>query len=186
MPVFRKLLPTERRLYGDHLRRLDAADRYARFTGTVSTESVDRHVERLDWSRTIVLGALERASLVGAVELCTDRALWPDEAELAISIERAYQNRGIGSVLVRRALTVARNRGVRRVHLLCLPENRRMRGLVRRLGARTTVDSDEVAAVVDLPRPDQFSIALEALEEGGGVVNTLLDRMRGAMARVAA
>lgn len=186
MPVFRKLLPAERQLYGAHLRRLHRDDRYARFTGTVSEESIDRHVSGIDWTRTLLIAALDGGEVVGAVELCTDRTLWPNEAELAVSIDHGWQNRGIGGVLVRRALTAARNRGIGRVHFLCLPENRRMRSLLRRLGAEVTVDPDEVSATVALPRPDQFSLALEALEEGGGLVTGLIERMRTALPRRAA
>ena len=43
MPVIRKILPTELPQYRAHLLRLDRADRYARFTGTLSDEAVERH-----------------------------------------------------------------------------------------------------------------------------------------------
>lgn len=186
MPVFRKLFPAERGHYRDHLLRLGPADRYARFTGTVSDVVIERHVARMDWTRTTVIAAVERGAVVGAVELCTDRTVWPDEAEIAISVEAAHQNGGIGTVLMRRALTVARNRSVRRVHLLCLAENRRMRALMRRIGARQEADGGEVSAVLGLPRPNQFSLALEALEDGAGAVNSLLDHMHGGRALRAA
>ncbi|NYZ11871.1 GNAT family N-acetyltransferase [Azospirillum sp. RWY-5-1] len=186
MPVFRKLFPAERGHYRDHLLRLGVSDRYARFAGTVGDAVIDRHVARMDWTRTTVIAAVERGAIVGAVELCTDRTVWPDNAEIAISVEAAHQSGGIGSVLVRRALTVARNRSVARVHLLCLAENRRMRAMMRRLGARQEADGGEVTAIVELPRPSQYSLALEALEDGAGAVNSLLDHMHGGRALRAA
>lgn len=186
MPVFRKLFPAERGHYRDHLLRLGAADRYARFAGMVGDAVIDRHVARMDWTRSTVIVAIERGAVVGAVELCTDRTVWPDNAEIAVSVEAAHQSGGIGSVLMRRALTVARNRSVGRVHLLCLAGNRRMRAMMRRLGGVLDVDGGEVAAVIELPRPNQFSLALEALEDGAGAVNSLLDHMHGGRALRAA
>ncbi|MFD1623688.1 GNAT family N-acetyltransferase [Azospirillum griseum] len=187
MTVIRKILPTERSLYRAHLLRLDRADRYARFTGTLSDESVARHCAGLDWSRTILIGAFLNGELRAAVELCSDRILWPNEAEFGVSVEKELQGQGIGSILIRRALTVARNRSIGRVHIQCLAENVRMRALARRFGGRATLECGEIAASFDLPPPNQFSYALEALEDGAGAFNSLLASFAsGATDRVAA
>ncbi len=174
MPVIRKIMPTELPQYRAHLLRLDNADRYARFTGTLSDEAVERHCASIDWGRTVLLGAFEDGVLRGAVELCGDRILWPDQAEFGISVESALQGKGIGSTLVRRILTVARNRGIRHVHMMCLAGNVRMRALARRFGGRLALDGGEVAALFELPPPNQFSLALEALEDGSGAFNSIL------------
>lgn len=176
MPVFRKLLPAELPRYRAHLLRLDRTDRYARFTGTVSDQTIERHCESIDWSRTVLIGAFVRNELRGAAELCTDRVLWPDEAEVGISVEKDLQGMRVGSTLVRRMLTVARNRGIRTLHMHCLADNVRMRALCRRFGARLQMEAGEFHASFDLPRPNQFSYATEALEDGAGAVNAMLDR----------
>lgn len=175
MSVIRKLLPAELGQYRAHLLRLDRADRYARFTGTVSDETIDQHCARLDWTRTILLGVFEQGELRGAVELCTDRLLWPHEAELAISVEKGLQGQKVGTTLIRRALTIAANRGIQRMHMMCLPDNVRMRALARKFGGRVSLRDGEIAVAFDLPRPTQFSLALEALEDGAGAVNAVLD-----------
>ena len=59
MPVIRKILPTELPQYRAHLLRLDRADRYARFTGILSDEAVERHCAAINWGRTVILGAFE-------------------------------------------------------------------------------------------------------------------------------
>ncbi|WP_042442985.1 GNAT family N-acetyltransferase [Azospirillum sp. B510] len=174
MPVIRKIMPTELPLYRAHLLRLDRADRHARFAGTLSDEAVERHCAAIDWGRTVILGAFEDGALRGAVELCGDRALWPEQAEFGISIESGMQGKGVGSTLVRRILIVARNRGIRHIHMICLSENIRMRALARRYGGRLAPEGDETIALFELPPPDQFSIALEALEEGSGAFNSIL------------
>ncbi|WP_042696482.1 GNAT family N-acetyltransferase, partial [Azospirillum sp. B506] len=169
-----KIMPTELPQYRAHLLRLDRADRYARFTGTLSDEAVERHCAAIDWGRTVILGAFEDGVLRGAVELCGDRLLWPEQAEFGISIESGLQGKGVGSTLVRRILTVARNRGIRHVHMMCLSENIRMRALARRFGGQLGLDAGEITSVFELPPPNQFSIALEALEDGSGAFNSIL------------
>lgn len=179
MSVYRKLLPTELPRYRAHLLRLDKADRYARFTGTVSDEGIRSHCERLDWGRTLLIGAFDRGELRGAVELCTDRRLWPDEAEFGISVEKGWQGAGVGGELIRRVFNTARNRTVRRLHMICLADNRRMRALAKRFGATIDHDGAEVFAQFDLAPPNQFSFALEALEDGAGAVNAVLAHLGG-------
>ena len=177
MSAIRKLLPAERGPYRAHLLRLDNADRYARFTGTVSDEVIAQHCESLDWTRTTLLGLFDRGEVRGAVELCFDRLLWPGAAELAISVEKGFQGRGVGSTLVRRSLSIAVNRGIRQVHMMCLSDNTRMRALSRRFGGQMERDGGEFAITIDLPRPSQFSLALEAFEDGAGAVNAVLDSL---------
>ncbi len=174
MPIIRKILPTELPQYRAHLLRLDRTDRYARFTGTLSDEAVERHCAAIDWGRTVILGAFEDGVLRGAVELCGDRILWPQQAEFGVSVESVLQGKGVGSTLVRRILTVARNRGIRHVHMMCLSENVRMRALARRFAGRLALDSGEITSRFELPPPNQFSLALEALEDGTGAFNSIL------------
>lgn len=180
MPVYRKLLPAEHHRYPGHLLRLDRTDRYARFTGTVSNAVIERHGLTLDWRRTIVVGGFHRGELRGAVELCTDRLLWPHQAELALSIEKPFQEQGVGTALVRRALTIARNRGIERVHMLCLADNRRMRALASRFGGTMDLDGGELTVSITLPPPNQFSLTLEAVEAGAGMCGAVLDQWQGA------
>ncbi len=176
MSVIRKVMPTERGQYMAHLLRLDRADRYARFTGTTSDQLLERHCAAIDWSRTTLIGAFLQGELRAAIELRCDRMLWPNEAELGVSVETDLQGHGIGGTLFRRALIVARNRSIGRVHVLSLAENARMRALIRRFGGVVWTEHGEVAASFTLPSPNQFSLALEALEDGAGAFNSLLDR----------
>lgn len=186
MPIYRTLLPAERHRYSGHLLRLDRADRYARFTGTVSDSVIERHGRTLDWGPTTVVGCFHGGELRGAVELCTDRLIWPNHAELAVSIEKSLQEKGVGTALVRRALTIARNRGVERVYMLCLAENRRMRALARRFDGTMELDGGELTIAITLPPPNQFSLALEAFDAGSGVCGAVLDRWQGAAPEKAA
>lgn len=178
MTIYRKMLPTEWVDYRDHLLRLGPEDRHARFTGTLGDEVIANHCRGIDWRRTLVVGCIERGVPRGAIEICTDRALWPNEAELALSLEPAWQERKLGTALMRRALTIASNRAVRRVHMMCLTTNRRMRALARRFGGTVAVDGGEAWISLDLPAPNQLSLALEAWEDGAAAVGGMIDQFQ--------
>jgi GNAT superfamily N-acetyltransferase len=179
MAVYRKLLPVEMPLYEAHLLRLTREDRRARFCGAASDGVVSRHVARFDWSRGLVLGAFVRGVPVGAAELRLDPG-WPGRGEVAVSVEAAHQGQGVGAELVRRVLTLARNRAIGDVALHCLATNGRMRAIVRRLGGAVAAEAGEAEGRIRLPWPDQFSLLREAVEEGAGLVGAALDRLRAA------
>lgn len=171
MTVFRPLLSAEAGRYAAHLLRLSVSDRRARFMGGLSDGAVRAHVDRIDWSRSIVLVALCGGEVRGAVEL----RIAAGRAELAISIEGDWQNQGLGGVLVRRAFTMARNRGIRGIELYCLGDNHRMLRIAGRLSALTRFDGGEVQCDFQLPAADAFSLTLEAMDRGGTALTLMLD-----------
>ena len=170
MKAFRKLLPNEMVLYRAHLLRLESVDRHLRFGGSVSDAVIEQHCLRLDWHDTVVIGYFVEDELRGAAELRTAGDLFPSRGELAFSVERAYQGKGIGSALMSRVLTIARNRGIRQVNLICLLENRAMQNLAAKFSGARVVDSGEVGVSIRLDRADQLSLMSEALEESAALV----------------
>ncbi|CAK0771201.1 N-acetyltransferase [uncultured Gammaproteobacteria bacterium] len=179
MTAYRKLLPTELFRYRDHLLRLDAEDRHARFAGTVSDDSIRRHCKGLDWTNTVVIGYFDQGELRGASELRFESGLRPERAELAFSIEKPFQNHGMGASLMRRALTVARNRGIETIDIICLMENRRMQRLARKYSKYVVTECGEVDVSIPLNRASPVSVMLETIEDGAGAVSTLMDQTRG-------
>lgn len=174
MTVFRTLLPAEAGRYADHLLRLPLADRRARFMGGMSDEAVRAYVDGIDWSGATILVALVAGEVRAAVELRRDPRRG-DRAELAITIEEAWQGQGIGSTMVRRATVMARNRGIRRVMLFCLSDNHRMLRIAGRLDSCITFDGGEVTCDFDLEPADAFSLALEAMDRGSTALTMMLD-----------
>ena len=173
MTTFRKLLPNEMTRYRAHLLRLESVDRHMRFGGSVSDAVIEQHCLRMDWHDTVVIGYFVEGELRGAAELRTAGDLFPSRGELAFSVERAFQGKGVGSALMSRILTIARNRGIRQVNLICLLENRAMQNLAQKFSGARVVEAGEVGVSIRLDRADQVSLMVEALEESAALVASL-------------
>lgn len=162
MLVYRRLWPTDSTAYADHLARLTPEQRYYRFGGYVDEGYLSGKTKNIDWFRCITFGCFVDGVLRGAVFVIRGHNGWIDEAELAITVEAEFEGRGIGTGLMRRVVTLARNRGVRRVTLFCLSDNRRLLALAHKFDPKMQLDHGEAELTVDLGLPDQMSYAEEA------------------------
>jgi GNAT superfamily N-acetyltransferase len=94
----RRLWLGETELYRQHLLRLDPESRRNRFGGAVSDEFVRRYSEPSALRGVIIYGFFVDGVLRGAAELrLLARA---GDAEAALSVERAWQSRGVGTALL--------------------------------------------------------------------------------------
>ncbi|MDB5408130.1 MAG: acetyltransferase, family [Rhodospirillales bacterium] len=173
MRVFRKILPFETWRLSEHLLRLSPEDRRLRFLAEVGEAAIAEHCRGIDFMRTVVIGFFEAGVLRGAAELHFDRAA--SGAELAITLEGDWQDRHIGTELLGHAITIAENRGVRTMAMLCLLDNRRMQHIVRKLDGRLEIVDDQAEARLKVPRPTQQSLWEEAAMEGLGLISGWLE-----------
>ena len=148
MVVYRKLITPELPSYCEHLLRLDPRDRRARFMMSTADDVIEEHCRSLDLPWTILIGAFQNGVIRGAVELVGSPSDGMDQVELAVSVERCFQNTGAGTELVRQAVLVAQNRNIRRIRMLCLQQNRRMQAICKKLHG--LLDYDEVDVMCDL------------------------------------
>jgi GNAT superfamily N-acetyltransferase len=173
--VLRKLWPYDAPQFRDHLLRLDPDDRACRFGHAVADEWIADYCEGTDWVRSITLGCWVEGVLRGVGELkMLDRA-WPSMAEFALSVERAFDSGGIGSELLRRLVLVARNRGIARGYLLCLPENRRIQRIVRKLNPALAYHGDQIECELALELPTALTIGEEIYEDGCAAMQAMWD-----------
>ena len=133
--IIRKLWMGEAPLYCAHLLRLDPESRRNRFGGTVSDDYIRGYAQPSNLAGAVLHGFFVDGVLRGIAEL---RPLPGDEAETALSIEKEWQGRGVGTALLERTLLAARTRATKLLHLTCLPENRRMWQLARKFRADLT------------------------------------------------
>jgi RimJ/RimL family protein N-acetyltransferase len=152
-PSFRKLGPEDGRLLAEHLERLGAAGRRDRFMGGGGPAPV---------AADLAIGAFIAGELRGVGELFRVDAA---TAEVAISVEPAFQNAGVGGALAGRLIVAARNRGIDRLHFYCFTTNRRIQRIVVQAGGRLEIDRTETRGVVEVPPPHLATLLLEELDE---------------------
>jgi len=176
--VFRKLWAHHVDALAAHLLRLDAQQRAFRFGRAVADEWVARYAKDTDWFRSVILGCWIAGELRGVAEIKGLDQAWPRAAEAALSVERAFEGRGIGTALFHRGLGIARNRGIARVSMLCLPENLRVQRIVRKVEPKLVYNGDLIECEIRLAPLDALSIAAELYDEGCGFALSLWDWQR--------
>lgn len=170
--VIRKLLPWETALLRDHFLRLDTEARNCRFAAGVSDETISAYAETALGPDALVHGFLVEGVLRGAAEL---RLIEDNAAEVAITVEDAWRQTGLGTALFGRLLLTARNRGVRSLIMTCLPANRGMQRLAARFDGKITYASGDVFADVTAEPANAVSLWREAWRDGSSVAATVLD-----------
>lgn len=173
--TMRKLWPTERDLFRDHLLRLDKDSRRMRFAHGVSDSFIEDYAGRMTDMGSIVFGYFVDGEIRAAAELRKLSDAWGEEAEAAFSVERAYQDQGIGSALMGRVIRAARNRGVRLLFMSCLAENAKMQTIAKKHEAVLRFEYGEVVGEIIPNGPDYFSLLAEAVDDRVGYMMAVLD-----------
>lgn len=176
MRVYRKLVPAELIAWSDHLKRLSPEARQARFSGTVSDETIEAYCRKIEWLTTVLVGAFVDGTLRGVAEL---RSLEPGtgwRAEVAVTVEDAWQDHGLGTELLRRAVVYARNRGLKSLYMICLTDNRRMQAIARKLEGQLSFEGSQVEADIAMPFPTQLTLLAEVLGDGAAFAAAFWDQ----------
>lgn len=171
----RKLWSSETSKFRDHLLRLDKESRRMRFAHAVSDSFIEDYASRMCEMGAIVYAYLEDGEVRAVAELKKLSDIWGEEAEAAFSVERGYQEKGIGSELMGRVIRAARNRGVHRLYMSCLAENRKMQAIARKHEAELRFEYGEVIGEIVPVNSDYFSILAEAMEDRVGYLLAVLD-----------
>lgn len=174
--AIRKLWPSERTQFRDHLSRLDESSRRMRFAHCVSDEFIADYAERMDEMGSIVFGYFDEAhDLRACAELRKLTNEWAPAAEAAFSVETGLQNTGIGTLLMGRVIRSARNRGVHHLYMSCLPENRRMQAIAKKHEATLRFEYGEVIGDILPQSSDCFSQLAEAVDDRVGFLMAVVD-----------
>lgn len=146
---FRLIRPTDAPLIQDAFRRLSPESRYNRFLTAKRrlNGATLRHLTTCDGIDHVAITALRfhgwrgEQEIVGVARFV--RLEDPTQAELAVAVIDACQERGIGGLLVRRLCQAARERGIARFHAYTMPENSRMIRLAQRIDGGTRVQRED-------------------------------------------
>ena len=173
--IIRRLWPTETDKFRDHLLRLDKDSRRLRFAHGVSDAFIEDYASRMTEYGSLVYGHVVDGQVRGAAELRRLGDGWGEEAEAAFSVEKAYQDNGVGSDLMGRVVRAARNRRVRRLYMSCLAENAKMQVIAKKHEAVLRFEYGEVIGEILPETPDYFSMVAEAAEDRVGFMIAVLD-----------
>jgi RimJ/RimL family protein N-acetyltransferase len=137
------------------IQHLSANSRYLRFFSPVNDMSAAQlaYLTTLDHERHEALVAIEPATDEGiAVARYIVGDDQPATAEIAVTVNDAWQGRGVGTVLLRRLADYARTRGVARFSAVILAQNAPMLKLIESVGPVLSreLEDDTVHIVVDL------------------------------------
>ena len=173
--VIRKIWVDRPGRYRDHLLRLDKESRRNRFGGAVSDEFIVNYTDLSLGLDAVMHGFFVDGTLRGVAELRPLGKEFAHEAEAAFSIEKPWQNHGVGSALLERTLLAARNRGIKLLHMACLANNQRMVELAKKFDAELTFDFGSVVGEVEAPHPTPMSVWREAVADTHGFATAMLD-----------
>lgn len=177
--TIRSLINQELPLLRDHLLRLDAESRRDRFNGYADEGFVDRYAKKCASDGTIIIayfahdGTVHAAAELHQPDLSTDSL-----PEIAFSVEAHLRRKGIGSILFKQLIAVARSLGYEKLRITTGAQNQAMRALANKFGAHLTFRQGESTGTIDLYR-DQAGDEPEAdqptIEIPAGAASALLD-----------
>lgn len=173
--TIRKQWFTETAKFRDHLLRLEDESRRMRFGMGVSNDFIRRYAEQTSQFQSVIYGFFVGREMRAAAELRMIGSSWRGDAEAAFSVEKAYQDSGVGTELLGRIIVSARNRNVDRLFMNCLSENRRMQRVAQKYRAELFFDHGESVGKLEPAFPTPLSLWSEALDNSNGFVMAVLE-----------
>lgn len=148
MMTIRKMTRANRRGLTNHFLALDAEDRRLRFGNPIADDALHAYVEQLDFKRDGVFAYVDsRRRIVGAAHT----ALTEGAAEIGLSVLPCGRGKGLGTHLFERAAAFACERGVHRINMHYLSENRAIQHIAVKAGMHIESRSGESDAYLVVP-----------------------------------
>ncbi len=173
--LVKQLSERDRRRMLKHFMALDDSDRLLRFGSILPDEQLEAYVQRIDFSRDMVYGVVNRMFRLVAVghlafapkdKLAAGAGTSKDRiAEFGVSVSSSARGRGIGSKMFERAAMHCRNSDVDVLYMHCLTSNATMMHIAKKAGMEIQRDRGEADAYLKLLPPSPSSMLQEAIEE---------------------
>jgi RimJ/RimL family protein N-acetyltransferase len=163
--TIRRVLRTETHLIEEHLLRLDAEARRRRFGHNVSDHFIHTYTMHAADLGNLTIAYFHDGDIRAVAELRQSGRAFGHTAEVAFSVERPFANKGIGTSLMGRIIRTARNRGLRKLLLICLSDNVKMQAIAEHYGADLQIEDGSIVADIIPEYPDYMSLASEFVED---------------------
>lgn len=136
----------------EFIENLSPTAKHYRFLGQIGTPS-ERMIERftdIDYVHDVAFVAVvhqdSHERIVGVSRYGTDAAGL--RCECAVTVSDHWQHKGLGTLLMKHLIEVARMHGIRTMYSIDLADNMEMKDLVKFLGFHTHVDPDDSNQVI--------------------------------------
>jgi GNAT superfamily N-acetyltransferase len=157
-----RLLPHDYSRYRTHLLSLDKESRHLRFGYSINDAMINFLCDKFEKNPHVhKLFVVENDDLevVGVGHI----SLEGTEVELAFSVLKEYQGRGIGSTLMKRCVEWCQNRGIKTGCMVCLNTNQAVKNMARKHGVLIE-EHGEVMADIIIPSANPISVMSEMVE----------------------
>jgi GNAT superfamily N-acetyltransferase len=146
-------------LLRDHLLRLDRASRHDRFHGFMDDSFIERYAEKCVNDGSVIIAYIEHGVVRGAAELHPPEHSPDSIPEIAFSVEASVRRQGVGIILFRKLIAVARSKGYKNLRITTGVGNEAMKALANKFGAHLTFSHGESTGIIDLGQQNQPELA---------------------------
>jgi RimJ/RimL family protein N-acetyltransferase len=174
--IVRRATYTEYWKYEDHLLALDSESRYLRFGYPVSDDGIKSLMQTIyDDKNHHVLFCIEddKLQFIGVCHIALQKN---HEMELAFSVLKEYQGRGIGNALMRRAIAWCRTHNILSGEMVCLASNQRIKRLCAKHGMQMNTESGETLARFKLEIADVATYMQETTDSNIAMLDWIIKR----------
>jgi GNAT superfamily N-acetyltransferase len=163
--------------YAQHLKNLSDEDRYTRFGYAASLQSIDQMILNIVYNQANhhIFTYYIDGKIAGFGHLAREDTDW----ELAVSVEREYQGRGVADELMSHMIAWGKTHGVEVVYMHCITENQKIQHLARKHGLRAWERvGHELTARVQLPEPTVFDYTTNFVREQSELASDIVKLQR--------
>lgn len=150
--------------YAEHLKNLTDEDRYTRFGFAASSATIDSMILNILYHQDDhhIFTYYTDGRIVGFGHLAREADAW----ELAVSVDRAHQGRGIANELMDFMIDWGKTHGVEVLYMHCITENQKIQHLARKHGLKSWDRAGhELTSRVQLPDPTVFDYTANFVRE---------------------
>jgi RimJ/RimL family protein N-acetyltransferase len=149
----------------------------------VDDEFINKYASQSNAFDSVIYGFFAGDEMRAAAELRIIGNSWGGVAEAAFSVEREFQDSGLGTKLFGRLIQTASNRGINRLYISCLASNRKMQHIAKKYEAELTFEHGEVLGRLKPSMPTPLSLWNEAFDDSTGHIMAVFEvplRLRAA------
>jgi GNAT superfamily N-acetyltransferase len=158
--------------YADHLKGLPEDDKYTRFGYLASDYNIDQLILNMVYNAGN--HQLWMAKVNGEVAGWGHMAFCDDKWELALSVDKQYQRRGVGNAIIASMLEWAKFTEVHEVYMNCIEDNRPVQHLATKHNLKPIYRGDgERTSAIEVPEPTVFEQNAHLLKEQAEILQNI-------------